>query len=348
MRATPEVAARAIAALLGAPSPDVVVVERPLGSLADLRRPGDPRVQRFQVLAADSAWCIVWGEETLAAELAQAADLAVAHAEHHATHLELVLHEGRAGVRRSVAVTAEDRVDTLAIGAPLEGELDREALEKGVRARDTAGTLGRLLASTGLPDALSPASYVPGASFFTVTAVRRERPEAVPEAPVRVAHADDETPPDYLAPYARKPKKTGPSVLLADGSFCGHGEPRFGVWDLAVDGSKELVVELPLPEEEKRLWPVVRVASAKSTKEKVLAYDSRAVVSAAGSGAASGKPTGTKGLACPSCTGRIFQVSVGFEIPDDATSPEDTSWFALAVRCLKCRREEVVWQHESE
>lgn len=350
VRATPEVTARAVATLFGAPSASVVVVERPLGSLADLRRPADRRVRRVHVLATGTEHCVVWGDESIAAELAHDADLHVVHVEHHAAHLELLAHEGRAGLRRSIAVTDEDRVDTIAIGAPLDGELDRDALEKGVKSRDAASTLRRLLVAIGLPDALDAAAYAPGAPFFTVTAPRAAAPREDDGASraASLARTDDETPPSYLAPYARKPKKTGPSVLLADGSFCGHGEPRFGVWDLAVDGNKELVVELPLPEEEKRLWPVVRVASSKSTKEKVLAYDSRAVVSALASGGANGKPTGTKGLACPACTARIFQVSVGFEIPEDSTGPDDTSWFALAVRCLKCRREDVVWQHESE
>jgi hypothetical protein len=45
-------------------------------------------------------------------------------------------------------------------------------------------------------------------------------------------------PPDYLQSKIKKPNRKGPASLLWDGSFCGHGEPTYGIFDLYVEGNE--------------------------------------------------------------------------------------------------------------
>lgn len=195
------------------------------------------------------------------------------------SRLEFVLHT-EAGLARQLSVMGGRRVSTLALGSPLEGEPERALLEKGVQNRDAAGTLRKILVRASLPDPWDPSSYIEGGAMFAIACTIGAAPIVGGLASPRSNHRAVETPPGYLTPYARKPKEKGPAALLQDGAFCGHGEPRFGIWDIELSGAEVLLVELPQPAE-------------------------------------------------------------------DDTSPEDTSWFALAVQCATCRRAQIVWDHES-
>ena len=50
---------------------------------------------------------------------------------------------------------------------------------------------------------------------------------------------------------------------------------------------------------------------------------------------------------CPKCNATVFRVAVGFEVPADAQSPNDTSWFALALECCQCRLNKIAYDDET-
>lgn len=90
-------------------------------------------------------------------------------------------------------------------------------------------------------------------------------------------------PPKYLAPYARSPSSSRAADLLLDGESV--TAELFGVWDVEVFGSKILLVDVPQGDFKPEIWPndgegwpVVRGASPLRTSDRIVVYDSRAVV----------------------------------------------------------------------
>lgn len=39
-------------------------------------------------------------------------------------------------------------------------------------------------------------------------------------------------PPQYFSAYVKEPNDEGPASLLLDGKWCGHGEPKFAIYDI--------------------------------------------------------------------------------------------------------------------
>lgn len=365
VRAAPRVAGHALAQMLEGPRASVVVSETNLQAhdlMNFATRLADDRstdTRRYLIFETRSGWSVVWAtsaheawNDGVAKQLAKFSGLTAAHAGYddddpRGARLEFVLHTD-AGLARQLSVMGGRRVSTLALGNPIEGEPERAILEKGVQNRDAAGTLRKILAGASLPDPWDQSSYIEGGAMFTIACTIGAAPIVGGLASPRSHHRTVETPPGYLAPYARKPKENGPAALLQDGAFCGHGEPRFGIWDIELSGARVLLVELPQPGDDDGALPVVRVASALRPIDFVLAYDGRCVASIQDEGASNERAaTPTQPLACSACGARTFAVSVGFEIPGDSTSPEDTSWFALAVQCATCGHAQIAWDHES-
>jgi len=50
---------------------------------------------------------------------------------------------------------------------------------------------------------------------------------------------------------------------------------------------------------------------------------------------------------CPRCGSEVFHVAVGFEVPVDAQSANDTSWFALALQCASCGSARIAYEDET-
>jgi len=47
------------------------------------------------------------------------------------------------------------------------------------------------------------------------------------------------------------------------------------------------------------------------------------------------------------CGGNIFEIAVGFEYPEDADGPDDISSFALAGKCRKCSKIQMIFEDET-
>lgn len=147
--------------------------------------------------------------------------------------------------------------------------------------------------------------------------------------------------PDYLRGNCRKPNEAGPARLLADGKWCGHGEPTFWIFDIATDAEDRFEVRLPQAE-----GPAVVEAVPIGGKNPFLIYDSRrhpASVFLNSEKEALFLPPER----CPKCDSTVFRIAVGFEVPTDAQSPNDTSWFVLAMECCQCRLKRIAYDDET-
>lgn len=147
-------------------------------------------------------------------------------------------------------------------------------------------------------------------------------------------------PPGYLQQICQPPRPDGPSRLLADGAWCGHGERTYWVFDLRAESDRFTV---RLPEDAGPPVVMVRSVPAGSTFE---AYDSRRhPVSPFFESKI--EPRFQPNERCPRCGGEVFYASVGFEVPPDAEESDETTWFALALQCAACGTSRVVYDDKT-
>jgi hypothetical protein len=150
-------------------------------------------------------------------------------------------------------------------------------------------------------------------------------------------------PPSYLKDHAGKPDPSGPALALANGAWCGHGEPNFVIYDIHDTGENVLRVMLPTGD-----YPeLCAVAACRENHPPFLIYDPRlhpASLYADNSNHYPYHPAAPYQCACGSIR---FKVAVGFEVPADSEEPEDTSWFALAVLCEDCGMRQVIFDDET-
>jgi hypothetical protein len=159
--------------------------------------------------------------------------------------------------------------------------------------------------------------------------------------------------PDYLENKVVPSTGTGPAALLQDGEWCGHGEAEYDVFDVQAGNENTFSLQLPDLDEgddsQELTAPVVMVHSDSGIAFPV--YDTRrhpASLFHAEEGDSEFElsplqPT----FRCPNCDHQRFYLSVGFEIPSDSQSPNDTSWFALAAKCAACGWGEIVYDDET-
>ena len=160
-------------------------------------------------------------------------------------------------------------------------------------------------------------------------------------------------PPDYLENKVVPSTGTGPAALLQDGEWCGHAESEYDVFD--VQAGNENIFSLQLPDldddndSDELTAPVVMVHSAAGIAFPV--YDTRkhpASLFYAGEGQSEFEPSPLQpAFHCPNCDHQQFHLSVGFELPSDSRSPNDTSWFALAAKCVACGWAEIIYDDET-
>lgn len=147
-----------------------------------------------------------------------------------------------------------------------------------------------------------------------------DRVDQQPRAPIQGA-----VPPDHLADVLQEADPNGPARLLLDGRFCGHGEPTYGVFDVA---GSQTGLELWWGEAES----TARVMAREPGAEWFELFDS--------SRHPQGSPTERQAdlgspepMASPQGATK-FQISVGFEYPVECTSQDDVSWIAIIVEAI--------------
>lgn len=156
----------------------------------------------------------------------------------------------------------------------------------------------------------------------------------------RAEDRETEGPPDYLRGRCRAPNPNGPARLLSDGSWCGHGEERFWIFDVEIQGSDMVSVLLPAR------GSLSLVAVVVNGSDAVAVYDSRLHPASVNS-ESEAEPVFQPPLRCRACDSILFRASVGFEVPADYQSPNDTSWFILALECGSCGLASVAYEDET-
>jgi hypothetical protein len=148
-------------------------------------------------------------------------------------------------------------------------------------------------------------------------------------------------PPDYLLGKCGAPRPNGPASLLEDGGWCGHGEETFWAYDILCRDGNQFSVRLPDPDGP----PVVNVTS----REKAVTfsvYDGRSHPANVYAGSTE-EPVLRPPEKCPKCGSEVFHVAAGLEVPADAQSANDTSWFALALQCVSCGFARIAYEDET-
>jgi hypothetical protein len=157
------------------------------------------------------------------------------------------------------------------------------------------------------------------------------------------------TAPDYIVNKLAPPDRDGPAHFLTDGRWCGHGEPLFSVYDVREGDISEFAIHRPAPLQKGELRPpAVKLASSQGDRS-FLIYDPRRHPASiyALDKFANIEPSSAEPLTCDKCHGKVFRTAVGFEIPSDSNSPNDTSWFALAAICVGCGAGGIVFDDET-
>jgi hypothetical protein len=167
------------------------------------------------------------------------------------------------------------------------------------------------------------------------------RARAMGEAPPPAVDQELHGPPDYLLGNCGTTSPTGPAKLLKNGDWCGHGEKTFWVYDIFTRKHDLFTVRLPEPDG----VPVVEV-SPKTGGSSIAIYDGRRHPANVFFGSER-QPVLNSNEECPKCGSSVFRVSVGFEVPADAQSNNDTSWFVLALECEACGLARIAYEDET-
>lgn len=154
--------------------------------------------------------------------------------------------------------------------------------------------------------------------------------------------------PDYIKDFVARPANNGLAELLFDGSWCGHGEELYKVYDVVENGDYTFQIQLPDTGSEESFPTAVKLTSVTNQKQ-FLIYDTRrhpASWHAFGDNAKKeSKFLNTHH--CDKCSGTNFKISAGFEVPADSDSPNDISWFALATECNQCSDKTIAFEDET-
>jgi hypothetical protein len=152
-------------------------------------------------------------------------------------------------------------------------------------------------------------------------------------------------PPDYLRVHAFTPRDDGPARLLADGSWCGHGEGELKVFEIRCGENDRFRVQLPVPATELSPNPPLVKLTCTATSQPVIAYDSRHHHASIYIGSPV-EPQLQPPLMCTNCGEEVYRVATGFAIHPESSDANDTSWFALVVSCVACGHSEIVYEDE--
>ncbi len=152
-------------------------------------------------------------------------------------------------------------------------------------------------------------------------------------------------PPTYLQGRVAIPRPDGPARHLLDGRWCGHGEATFSVFDIRSSESGGLSLVLPA---DLRYPALPAVAVESPAGERFLIYDPRQYTASVFAIKTREFPYAPgPAYRCRVCGCERFDASVGFEIPEDSSGPEDTSWFALAAQCRHCGQSGIIFDDET-
>lgn len=155
--------------------------------------------------------------------------------------------------------------------------------------------------------------------------------------------------PSYLEKISATPNLPGPASLLADGNWCGHGEPDYVVADIVFEATSYFQVYLPVPGPASQLTVPSVAVQPINRNERFLIYIPHQHPASIFAWRDNPRlePYFRIPYACPACSRTVFRVAVGFEYPSDSHTVNDTSWFALAVQCTGCGERRLIFDDET-
>jgi len=252
--------------------------------------------------------------------------------------------DGGAIARHVQCARNDTRWSFEARGEPLPSEPVEGYAKRIKRERLNEAVMAQILAGLGAEPWREHFYDLPATRVFCLrspvgeSVTRREVREVLSRVAATGSDADLDGPPRYLTGRVGAARPGRVSDLLVDRAWCGHGEACAGIYDVGAPKA-QFGVRLSRP-----AGPAaVQVTNEGST---FLLYDSRQHPAHVSFGA-SASPSFGASLACRRCGGQVFELAVGFEVPADASDSEDTSWFALAVRCVGCGLDEIVYDDET-
>ena len=154
--------------------------------------------------------------------------------------------------------------------------------------------------------------------------------------------------PDYIRPFVESIKSDGPAELLLDGSWCGHGEELFRIYDIIENSNSVFQLQFPVLESDDLFPPGVKVYSA-ITKKSFLIYDTKRHPASlySISDYANKESKFSDIYCCGKCNETNFKISIGFEVPEDSESANDITWFTLATECVHCGDKTISFDDET-
>lgn len=123
----------------------------------------------------------------------------------------------------------------------------------------------------------------------------------------------------------------------------------FHIFDVRIHDVDEFCIYLPDESQDDELIPPAVKLECRDNARSFLIYDPRRHTANifAWREYANLEPRFTNPITCQNCGGVLLRVAVGFEIPSDSESPNDTSWFALAGTCVRCGASGMVFDDET-
>lgn len=160
--------------------------------------------------------------------------------------------------------------------------------------------------------------------------------------------SNPENAPDYLRNLVREPQKGSAADLLMDGNWTGHGEESAKIYDIVQHNSAGFQVFLPDQDSEESYPPAVKISAEDNSAELVIYDTKQHPASYYSFSDFKNVDTVFAGKhSCPECNHHLFSLAVGFEIPEDASGPNDTTWFILAGKCVNCGAKRIIFDDET-
>lgn len=148
-------------------------------------------------------------------------------------------------------------------------------------------------------------------------------------------------PPTFLADYTINADPDGPSAVLLDGKHCGHGEPTFTVFDLAINGERDLYLAVPYHNEDEPTVKLKLATGDEPWKQLLALHEAFEFYHYQGQGEPPQPVADEAGNPIP------LRAAICCEYPCDAQSVDDVSWIVIAVQYGPAKEHAIVFSEET-
>jgi hypothetical protein len=154
-------------------------------------------------------------------------------------------------------------------------------------------------------------------------------------------------PPSYLKGHCKPATRNGLSKLVEKSEWCVRRREEFKVFNIEYKNCTQFFVQLSVPESETECNPPMVSVTSEDARYQFPVFDIRHVQASGYLGEVT-EPILQSPETCPVCARQLFRVCVGFGIHSESDNADDTTWFALAIRCVHCSWAGVIFEHEGK